>query len=74
MKKLLILLLSLIVISCNYPDYIRETKGIINQIQQQNGQTVVEIKFKYYDSENIYSYVWFIGSDTCKVGQIVQLK
>lgn len=74
MKKLLIFILLLLLYSCNYPSSTKETKGVITQIQQQQGKVVVEVKFKADASENLYNYYWFTGSDTCKIGQIVELK
>lgn len=72
MKKIIIFI-CVFLISCNRPFEVKENEGEIIEIVKKNQDIYVQIEFDHSIGGYSYSY-WFIGSDTCKVGQKIQLK
>jgi hypothetical protein len=76
MKQLIVLLLTVLVISCDDDGALNsnplQTSGEIIEIRRID--TGVYFKAKINNSSSREVSLWFIGSDTCKIGQKVILK
>lgn len=74
MKKLIFLLIPLYM-GCGPNNQCRPaSKGAIEKVVVVDSKTFIEVKFGCYNCQDVEVEEWFEGSDTCKVGQIVNLK
>lgn len=76
MKKIIFYFLLIFLIGCEDAslDSPMETVGeiiSIKKVQKHDVNILVQIKIRNYSS---YYSLWFKGSDTCRVGQIVKLQ
>lgn len=60
--------------SCEPRYQVKAANGVITDVElSSNGEVFVMVKFDKGVNDMIH-YEWFLGSDTCRVGQIVKLK
>jgi hypothetical protein len=77
MKQLIILFLLSVLVSCsnlsgglnNYP---LNSNGEIIQITKEDSTVYILVEFPFSITRK--TSVWFIGSDTCRIGQKINLK
>jgi len=77
MKQFIILFLLGLLCSCldshdGLNSYPLQSKGEIAEIIKKDTNVYIRVEFLYLKDE--VSSVWFIGSDTCSVGQKINLK
>lgn len=72
--RLLTILLLFVGCTENRPQAVKESCGEISQIQVISETPIIEVRFKFGGDTPVHTFEWFIGSDTCKVGQIVCLR
>lgn len=71
---MIIIMFIVMLSSCNRPvGMVRKPEGKIVTIYKSSDEIYIKVNFDT-DVNDQYVSEWFIGSDTCKVGQIVRLK
>lgn len=54
------------------------SSGVISRVDKSYNKVYIQVTFKYFDFNagdgNDGISIWFQGSDTCRVGQVVTLK
>jgi len=70
----LIFLLSYFLEGCNQPEEIKVPHGHITQVRLIQGTTYIEVEFQSECTTCSSSTEWFVGSDTCRVGQKILVK
>lgn len=75
MKKLLFIIISIISFSCNSIDHPIDNRGRIVAVSEGNdGRFYIKIEFVSLLDPMVKEHYLFLGSDTCKVGQFVNIK
>lgn len=73
MKKLIyIALIAIASCSTRGDNYIYLTEGKIVQVVKDEEGAIIQVKFQ--DAKGTYTTMWFIGADSCKVGQTLTIK
>ena len=71
MRKLIIILILSLLYACDIPTDVHNNEGTIIKVHSDKDGSYIKVKFEH---NNYVSERWFIGSDTCKVGQKVRLQ
>lgn len=79
MKNTIIILLLFVLQSCWSAEdgelaYASKSSGVITKISSDKNETIIWVKFITPKSHNGWYVLKFLGSDTCRVGQIILLK